>query len=87
MFCNLIIIFVLHLERNQKKMILGGQQVQGPAYIVHGDYTLTSAPDRFSQLSKPVGKNDTLRQFALGKSGILLSPDTVNETLEAADLL
>tara|TARA_B000000441_G_C21724449_1_gene341440 strand:- start:286 stop:1248 length:963 start_codon:yes stop_codon:yes gene_type:complete len=66
--------------KKSKKMILGGQQVQGPAYIVHGDYTLTSAPDRFSQLSKPVGKNDTLRQL-LGKSGSLLSPDTVNETL------
>jgi hypothetical protein len=30
--------------KKSKKMITGGQQVQGPAHAVHGDYTLTSAP-------------------------------------------
>ena len=63
-----------------KKMIKNGQQVQGPAHIVHGDYTLTSAPERFRQLSMPAGKNDTLR-LILGKSDSLLSQDTVNETI------
>ena len=66
--------------KKSKKMINGGQQVQGPAHIVHGDYTLTSAPERFGQLAKPAGKNDTLR-LLLGKSNSLLSQDTVDETL------
>ena len=66
--------------KKTKKMIKGGQQVQGPAHIVHGDYTLTSAPERLRQLAKPAGKNDTLR-LILGKSNSLLSQDCVNETL------
>ncbi|MCR9093842.1 MAG: hypothetical protein NXI30_06485 [bacterium] len=41
--------------------IEGGQEVQGPARIVHGDYTLTSAPDRLRQLASPPGANDTYR--------------------------
>ena len=49
--------------KKSKKMITGGQQVQGPAHTVHGDYTLTSAPERLRQLSKPPGKNDTLRSI------------------------
>ena len=40
--------------------IKGGQEVQGPAHIVHGDYTLRSAPDRLEQLSRPPSGNDTL---------------------------
>jgi hypothetical protein len=39
--------------------IAGGQQVQGPAHVVHGDYTLTSAPQRLRQLSGPPTGNDT----------------------------
>ena len=66
--------------KKTKKMIKGGQQVQGPAHIVHGDYTLTSAPERFRQLAKPAGKNDTLR-LILGKTNSLLTQDYVAETL------
>ena len=66
--------------KKSKKIINGGQQVQGPAHLVHGDYTLTSAPERFKQLSKPPGKNDTLLSV-LGESNSLLSVDTINETL------
>ena len=66
--------------KKNKKMIKGGQQVQGPAHIVHGDYTLTSAPERLRQLAQPAGKNDTLR-LILGKSNSLLSEDNVIETL------
>jgi len=40
--------------------IRGGQQVQGPAHMVHGDYTLTSAPERLGQLARPPRGNDTL---------------------------
>ena len=59
----------------------GGQQVQGPAHVVHGDYTLTSATDRIRQLSNPPGKNDTLKSV-LGDSSSLLEKDMVEEVLE-----
>jgi len=59
----------------------GGQQVQAPAHVVHGDYTLTSAPDRVRQLSNPPGKNDTLKSV-LGDSSSLLEKDIVEEVLE-----
>ncbi len=65
--------------KKSKKMIKGGQQVQGPAHIVHGDYTLTSAPDRLKQLSRPPGKNDTLNKIL--KSSSLLAEGIVDETL------
>ena len=44
-----------------KASISGGQDVQGPAHIVHGDYTLRSAPERVAQLANPPSGNDTLR--------------------------
>jgi hypothetical protein len=47
--------------KQRKRRIKGGQQVQGPAHVVHGDYTLTSAPQRLRDLTKPPGANDTLR--------------------------
>ena len=47
--------------KQSKRRIKGGQQVQGPAQVVHGDYTLTSAPQRLRDLTKPPGVNDTLR--------------------------
>ncbi len=45
------------------KRIEGGQQVQAPAHVVHGDYTLFSAPQRLRDLAQPPGLNDTLRPF------------------------
>jgi len=68
------------IGKKSKRMISGGQQVQGPAHIVHGDYTLTSGPERLRQLSKPPGKNDTLRSV-LGPLNSLLPIDTVNNAL------
>ena len=68
------------IGKKSKKMINGGQQVQGPAHIVHGDYTLTSAPERLYQLSNPPGKNDTLREI-LGASKSLLSNNAINNVL------
>jgi hypothetical protein len=47
--------------KESKRRIEGGQEVQGPAHIVHGDYTLTSAPQRLRDLTNPPGANDTLR--------------------------
>jgi hypothetical protein len=35
--------------------------VQQPARFVHGDYTLTSAPERLRQLAEPPKLNDTMR--------------------------
>ena len=46
--------------KKSKVKISGGQQVQGPAHVVHGDYTLRSAPDRIRQLSQAPTGNDTL---------------------------
>jgi hypothetical protein len=43
------------------KRVVGGQRVQGPAHLVHGDYTLTSAPQRLRDLTRPPEGNDTLR--------------------------
>ena len=47
--------------KQSQQRIEGGQQVQGPAHLVHGDYTLTSTPDRLRQLTRPPSSNDTLR--------------------------
>jgi len=41
--------------------VAGGQDIQGPAHVVHGDYTLTSAPDRLNHHAQPPSGNDTLR--------------------------
>ena len=49
------------LGKKSTKRIAGGQTVQGPAKIVHGDYTLYSGPQRLRDLSNPPGINDTLR--------------------------
>ena len=44
-----------------RRRIEGGQQVQPPARVVHGDYTLTSAPQRLRDLAQPPTGNDTYR--------------------------
>jgi hypothetical protein len=49
--------------RKSKTRIDGGQQVQGPAHVVHGDYTLAGAPERLRALARPPSGNDTLRAF------------------------
>ena len=61
--------------------IRGGQQVQGPAHVVHGDYTLTSAPQRLHGLTRPPAGNDTLRAvLAAGLS--LIEPALAARALE-----
>ncbi len=57
--------------KQSKRRIQGGQQVQGPASVVHGDYTLTSAPQRLRDLTKPPGANDTLRTILPGGESLL----------------
>lgn len=44
-----------------RRHIEGGQQVQPPLHMVHGDYTLTSAPQRLRDLAKAPTGNDTYR--------------------------
>ena len=66
--------------KKDKRRVEGGQQVQGPAHVVHGDYTLTSAPQRLRDLTKPPGKNDTLRSV-LAEGTSLLDADAVEQAL------
>jgi hypothetical protein len=66
-------------KRSQQR-IEGGQQVQGPARVVHGDYTLTSAPQRLRDLARPPTGNDTLRTV-LAEGQALLDPDAVEQAL------
>ena len=61
--------------------IAGGQQVQGPAHLVHGDYTLTSAPQRLRDLARPPTLNDTYRA-ALADGETLLDPAAVERAIE-----
>jgi len=63
-----------------QQRIAGGQQVQGPAHVVHGDYTLTSAPQRLRDLTKPPGANDTVR-FMLKDGESLIGPDLAEQAL------
>ncbi|MFT4571136.1 MAG: hypothetical protein ACI91F_002016, partial [Candidatus Binatia bacterium] len=59
-----------------KRRIQGGQQVQGPAHMAHGDYTLTSGPDRLRQLAADPSINDTLSSV-LGPGETLLEAQRV----------
>ena len=64
------------------RRIEGGQHVQAPAYVVHGDYTLTSGPQRLRDLSNAPAINDTYRtRLSDGES--LLEKADVARTLEA----
>ncbi len=49
--------------------------MQGPAHVVHGDYTLTSAPQRLRDLAKPPGINDTLRTVLADGQSLLDAGD------------
>lgn len=67
--------------KESKRRIDGGQNVQGPAHIVHGDYTLTSAPQRLRDLSSPPTGNDTLSN-TLEPGQSLLDRELVENCLE-----
>ena len=68
--------------KNSKRRIEGGQQVQGPALVVHGDYTLTSGPQRLRDLTNPPSGNDTLGAL-LPEGESLLDAAEVERTLAA----
>ena len=64
------------------RRIAGGQEVQRPAQIVHGDYTLTSGPQRLRNLANPPTINDTYRsQLADGET--LLDEADVTRALDS----
>ena len=56
----------------EKRRIKGGQDVQGPAHIVHGDYTLRSARERLQQLTQVPSVNDTLREVLPEGQGLIV---------------
>ena len=66
-------------KRDQTRL-RGGQQVQAPARVVHGDYTLTSAPQRLRDLAQPPSENDTYRNYLDGAPS-LLDPGEVEQAL------
>ena len=66
--------------KKSRRQISGGQHVQGPAHLVHGDYTLYSAPQRLRDLASPPTGNDTLCSvLQAGES--LIDPAVVDRAL------
>lgn len=63
-----------------KQQIEGGQHVQPPLHMVHGDYTMTSAPQRLRDLAKPPTRNDTYRS-TLAEGESLLDQAEVDHAL------
>ncbi|MFT5580427.1 MAG: hypothetical protein ACI9WS_003193 [Paraglaciecola psychrophila] len=51
--------------------LAAGQDVQGPAHVVHGDYTLRSGPDRLQQLAHPPSGNDTLTGYLAENTALI----------------
>ncbi len=66
--------------KQSQRRITGGQQVQGPAHVVHGDYTLFSAPQRLRDLANPPTGNDTIRAV-LDDGQSLISTEMVERAL------
>ena len=66
--------------KQRKQRIRGGQEVQGPARIAHGDYTLTSAPERLQRLAQELCENDT-RRLTLARGASLLDPVEVEQAI------
>jgi hypothetical protein len=66
--------------KKSRTRIEGGQEVQPPAHLVHGDYTLTSAPQRLRELAAAPGGNDTLRPF-LPSGESLIAPALVERAV------
>ena len=66
--------------KQNKQRIRGGQEVQGPARMAHGDYTLTSAPERLQRLAQEPCGNDTLRS-AIAPGESLLDPAEVEQAI------
>jgi hypothetical protein len=57
--------------------------VQGPAHLVHNDYTLTSAPLRLKLLSEPAKINDAWKPLR-GPGEPLISPEELEHLLRTS---
>ncbi len=66
--------------KKSQRRIPGGQQVQGPAHLARGDYTLYSGPQRLRDLAKPPSGNDTLLAV-LDAGQSLISPEMAERAL------
>ncbi len=66
--------------KKEKVKLKAGQAVQGPAHPVHGDYTLTSAPQRLNDLTQPPSANDTI-------AAVLKDGETLLEESEVRSIL
>lgn len=77
-----VLAFYHNLRSNSKRgqRIKGGNLVQGPATVVHGDYTLFSAPRRLKDLAELPRANDTVRKV-LKDGQTLLSESDVQRCL------
>src|SRR5262249_47378937 len=62
--------------KRRQQRVRGGQEVQGPARMAHGDYTLTSAPERLRRLAQEPCGNGMLRP-ALPPGESLVDPAEV----------
>ena len=69
--------------KESQQRIRDGQEVQGPAHLAHGDYTLRSGPERLQQLAELPTGNDTFRPLLEPGQG-LLDPEWVEEALGSA---
>jgi hypothetical protein len=69
--------------KSNRRRISGGQQVQGPAHVAHGDYTLTGAPQRLRDLTKPATGNDTLCAI-LDEGQALIAPEMAQGALDGS---
>ena len=65
-----------------KRRIEGGQRVQPPIYMVHGDYTLTSGPRRLRDLAQPPTSNDTYRSLLSDGESLLGAADVERVLVE-----
>ena len=66
--------------KRSSQRLAGGQEVQGPALVVHGDYTLTSGPQRLRDLASAPSENDTYRD-RLAPGETLLGAEAVEAAL------
>ncbi|GAB5359861.1 hypothetical protein AAMO2058_000578400 [Amorphochlora amoebiformis] len=66
---------------HSKEKLKGGSSVQGPAHIVHTDYTLTSSKQRLIDLSNPPKVNDTWKPISKGGNSALIPKEEVKKVL------
>lgn len=66
--------------KESNRLVTGDQRVQAPIHLVHGDYTLTSGPQRLRDLTRPPGTNDTLRRI-LPQGASLIEEKTAERML------